>query len=300
MEKEEITLKEFFWNTYLPYANARKVNVAHDVSTFKSHIDTALGHLTVSQLERRDLDDWLTCQMGKGLKKSTVNKHIFLLNRMLKLSERWGYLPRGGFYEIKLEKIPLGDFKQRFLTPGEIKRILDASVRDQNPFIHSLIKLLILTGARVGEARKARWLDLSFDTNKWHVPVAKGGRSRTIYLNSEATKTFREIRMIALSLGLPVRPENYILTNPKTNTLFNSFYSPWYRVMDRADLSDIRIHDLRHTYASILINNGVTIYEVQKLLGHSTVNITQRYAHLYPDHLHQKAENVSSYIREVC
>jgi site-specific recombinase XerD len=70
----------------------------------------------------------------------------------------------------------------------------------------------------------------------------------------------------------------------------------WHLIRDAADLPDVRIHDLRHTYASLLINKGVSLYEVQTLLGHSSVQMTQRYAHLQPDLLHQRAEIVGGIV----
>jgi integrase len=87
-----------------------------------------------------------------------------------------------------------------------------------------------------------------------------------------------------------------VFTNPRSKTKYDSFYAAWYRVLEAEGLPTIRIHDLRHTYASILINNGVSIYEVQRLLGHSNITMTQRYAHLLKNKLHRRTEVVSTAI----
>jgi integrase len=95
---------------------------------------------------------------------------------------------------------------------------------------------------------------------------------------------------------LPVVPAAPVFTNPKTRRAYNSFYLSWYAVRSVAGLDDVRIHDLRHTFASVLINKGVSIYEVQRLLGHSSVQMTQRYAHLAPNTLADCAEIVSDLV----
>jgi site-specific recombinase XerD len=87
-----------------------------------------------------------------------------------------------------------------------------------------------------------------------------------------------------------------VFRNPKSGRPYKSFYSAWFIVRDNAGLSDVRIHDLRHTFASLLVNKGVSLYEVQTLLGHSSMQMTQRYAHLAPDLLHTRTELVSSII----
>lgn len=97
-------------------------------------------------------------------------------------------------------------------------------------------------------------------------------------------------------MNLPTTQECYVFTNPRTRTAYHSFYAAWFVARDLAELEDLRIHDLRHTYASVLINNGVSLYEVQTLLGHSSVQMTQRYAHLQPDLLHQRAEIVGGIV----
>lgn len=289
------TLRDFFYRKYVPYAQVRKKSIRFDLSTFQVHIEKPLGDYPLEKLSREIVENWLTKQLSRSLKKSTVNKHLFLLNRLLFLADRWGLLGDAKYFELKLEKLRLGDYPQKFLTAEEISKLLCAARQDQHPYIEDVIKLLILTGARVGEARNARWEDVLLPSKCWVVPVAKGGRSRKIYLSADAIKFFEGLRSKSKSL-LDGDGGAYVLTNPRTRKPYNSFYASWYRVLDRAKLDGVRIHDLRHTYASILINSGVTIYELQKLLGHSTVAITQRYAHLYPDKLHEKTENVANFL----
>jgi integrase len=156
-----------------------------------------------------------------------------------------------------------------------------------------------LTGARKGEAKSARWRDVDLAKRLWTVPRSKNGRSRRIILNSNAVEVMHGIQAVAERLNQPTQPSNFVFTNPRTGRAYHSFYAAWHVAREAADLDDVRIHDLRHTFASLLINKGVSIYEVQTLLGHSSVQMTQRYAHLAPDRLHTRAEIVGGIVGKV-
>jgi len=140
--------------------------------------------------------------------------------------------------------------------------------------------------------------DINFNKRTWTVPVSKNGRSRRIVLSDAAVNILNDARTKSEQLLLDVSDDTYVFRNPKSGKPYTSFYSAWFIVRDNAGLSDVRIHDLRHTFASLLVNKGVSLYEVQTLLGHSSMQMTQRYAHLAPDLLHSRTELVSSIINE--
>jgi integrase len=230
-----------------------------------------------------------------GYQRSTINKHIFLMNRLLNLARHWGHIQHSA-HQVNLRRLVLGDFKQRFLSPEEIERLLTFAHRSTHPHLYNVIRLLLLTGARKGEARTMRWQDINRDKRIWTVPVSKNGRSRRIVLSSAAMDVIADCKSNAERLGLPVEGKDCIFVNPRTLKPYDSFYAAWYLVRSQAGLDDVRIHDLRHTYASLLVNKGVSIYEVQTLLGHSSVQMTQRYAHLAPDRLHKRTEIVAKIV----
>lgn len=294
---KRITLEEFFRDWYVPYAAVRKKTLFQEEYTFRKHLSGSLGKVPLADLSSNRLDDWLTAHIGTGLKPSTINKHIAFVNRLIRLAEKWSLIDNKSYFALRIDKLKTGDYTQRFLGKEEVDRLLAAARRDRHPFMYEVTKVLLLTGCRIGELRKARWRDLDDKARIWRVPVAKGGRSRKIYLNAAAMNTFREIYLKANHMGLKTGPDHFVLTNPKTKDCYDSFYSSWYRILEDAGLSAIRLHDLRHTYASVLINSGATIYEVQKLLGHSSVNMTQRYAQLFPDTLHEKAEMAAEFLK---
>ena len=293
---QRLTLSCFFDEQFYPHSRATKRHYLHDWSIFNTHIRAQLGHYQLIELTNPMLDVWVREQVVSGLQRSTINKHIYLMNRMLNLARHWCLVPAQNPDQRPLKRLMLGDYKQRFLTEAEIERLLKHCAQSSHPYLLHFVRLLLLTGARKGEARTARWCDLNFDKRIWTVPRSKNGRSRRIVLNDNALATIDRIRNTAERLDQSTQPDRYLFTNPRTGHAYDSFYAAWYKARDRAGLEDVRIHDLRHTFASLLINKGVSLYEVQTLLGHSSVQMTQRYAHLAPDRLHKRAEIVGDIV----
>lgn len=288
-----LTLNSFFDDHYYPHAAVAKVQPKNDWSIYNSHLRLNLGHYRLDQLNNALLDVWVREQVVAGYQRSTVNKHIYLMNRLLHLARVWGHLAPVDPNLQTLKRLQLGDYKQRFLSTDEIDGLLKACARSTHPYLYLFVKLLLLTGARKGEALGMCWRDLDFNKRVWTVPRSKNGRSRRIMLNDAAVDVLERTRRKALQLALPTEPTSPVFTNPRTLKPYDSLYAAWYVVCEWANLTGVRFHDLRHTFASLLINKGVSIYEVQTLLGHSNIQMTQRYAHLAPDTLHQRAQIVA-------
>jgi integrase len=291
-----ITMNEFFFEHYLPNAIVTKKRGPDDRLTYIKHIADDFGNISLSKISSRKVNEWRNKQVAKSLKNSTINKHIDFLMNIIKLAYVWGFLEEQLHIKLDVRKLPVGNYTQKFMTPSEIRRLLAGCQISPHPYLYFIVKLLLLTGARVGELRNARWSDIDEQRCIWTVPMSKSGRSREIFLSSEALATFRKVKKTAAFLGVGDLPEGYVFTNPRSKTKYDSFYAAWYKVVRAEKLEDVRIHDLRHTYASLLINNEVSIYEVQRLLGHSNITMTQRYAHLLRDKLHERTEVVSKSI----
>ena len=296
---EKLTLNQFFEEHYFPHAEASKRQPHHDWSVYNTHIRRQLGHYLLSDLTNALLDVWVREQVLSGLKPGTINKHIHVFNRMLNLARHWTFLPLQSQYLQSVKKVPIGDHTQRFLSATEIDRLVAASRTVNHPFFYHIVRLFLLTGARHGELRLAKWQDIDLHKREWTVPRSKNGRARRIVLSTSAITAFNDVRQTAERLMLPTQPTDYAIINPKTHTAYFTYYTAWFKVRAAADLEGLRIHDLRHTFASVLINKGVSIYEVQTLLGHSSVQMTQRYAHLAPDTLQQRTELVGEIIDSI-
>ena len=297
--RETLTLNQFFDEHYFPHIDAIKRQPHQDWSVYNSHIRRQLGHYLLTDLTNPVLDVWVREQMLDGLQRSTINKHIHMFNRMLNIARHWTLLPLQSEHLHNIKKLALGDHTQRFLNKEEIDCLIAASRTTRHPYFYNIVRLFLLTGARHGELRLVKWQDINLIKREWTVPRSKNGRARRIILSKAAVNAFISVRETAEHLMLPTNPSDYAIINPITRTAYHSFYATWFQVRKAANLDDLRIHDLRHTFASVLINKGVSIYEIQTLLGHSTIQMTQRYAHLAPDRLQNRTEIVGNLIESI-
>jgi integrase len=178
--------------------------------------------------------------------------------------------------------------RDRFLTVDETERLIAAIDGDENRIAAQAIMLLLLTGARRNEITHAKWEYVNWDKGALLVPLSKSGRPRTIALSGKAMELLRAIK--------PVPGNPYVFPSPITGRPSPSLFFPWSRIRRRARLSGVRLHDLRHSFASFLVNQGVSLYIVQGLLGHRHPRTTQRYAHLAEQTLLEAAEVIATVV----
>lgn len=143
------------------------------------------------------------------------------------------------------------------------------------------IELLLMTGARLNEILRARWEYVDYDQSSLLVPLSKSGKPRLIALSSAATDLLNRLDSKEKS--------DWLFPMPSHDKPMYGLQHRWKKIRAQAGMPDLRLHDLRHSYASYLVNNGVSLYVVQELLGHSQPRTTQRYAHLPRSTLNEAA-----------
>ena len=288
-----LTFENFFLDRYYPFSQSTKRRSKLDWYVYHKHLAHPFGHRLLSEISAENIDRWMTKQIQEKYKASTVNKHAGLLNRMLNVAVEWEYIEKNPFDKAIIKKFPTGDHVQRFLTADEIRRLLSACSKEPHPYLYFFVKLLLLTGARSSELRLCKWNDIDLTKGELYIGLSKNGRSRRIILSDSSIQELCRVREKSESLGTPTMASNWVFTNPKTQLPYTSMQIAFSKARKRARLDTVRIHDLRHTFASLLINNGASIYEVQKLLGHHHVSMTERYAHLFPNTLKDRAEIIA-------
>ena len=288
-----ISFENFFLDRYYPFSQSTKRRSKLDWYVYHKHLAHPFGHRLLNEISAENIDRWMTKQIQEKYKASTVNKHAGLLNRMLNVAVEWEYIEKNPFDKAIIKKFPTGDHVQRFLTADEIRRLLSACSKEPHPYLYFFVKLLLLTGARSSELRLCKWNDIDLTKGELYIELSKNGRSRRIILSDSSIQELCRVREKSESLGTPTMASNWVFTNPKTQLPYTSMQIAFSKARKRARLDTVRIHDLRHTFASLLINNGASIYEVQKLLGHHHVSMTERYAHLFPNTLKDRAEIIA-------
>lgn len=281
------TLAEFARNTYLPYAKNVKRSWKTDETILRIHILDKIGRFALDEITNQAIADLLRRMQDTGYASGTTNRALVLLRYMFNLAAKWGVPGAGKNPTAGLKTAP-DACHERFLTADETQRLLSALDADENQIAARAIKLLLLTGARRNEITQAKWEYINWDQRTLLVPRSKSGRPRLIRLNSAALAVLSSVQ----------RLENnpFIFPSPVTGRASPSLHFPWLRIRKRAGLVNIRLHDLRHSFASFLVNQGVSLYIVQGLLGHLHARTTQRYAHLANETLRDAAEVVGESI----
>ena len=292
-QREELrsipTLAEFIDESYMPYAKNVKRSWQTDDTILRIHILQKFGALHLDEISNQAIADLLSRMRDQGYASGTVNRVLILLRFVFNLARKWGVPGATENPTAGLKTAP-DVCRERFLAREEVQRLLTALDTDENRVAAFAIKLLLLTGARRNEITHAKWEHVNWDKRTLLVPRAKSGRPRSIHLNSAALDLLRAIERTD---GNP-----FIFPSPVTGRPSPSLHFPWWRIRERAGLLDVRLHDLRHSFASFLVNQGVSLYVVQGLLGHTQARTTQRYAHLANDTLADAAEVVRDVILE--
>ncbi len=167
--------------------------------------------------------------------------------------------------------------RERYLTATEAERLRKAVEASLNPQLKHIVWLLLLTGARVSELLRAEWRHVDLERRAWLIPTSKTGKPRHVPLSQAA------IDIIEVLPRFDDCP--YLVPNPETKLPFVTLKRAWHTARREARLGDLRIHDLRHSAASFMINAGIDLYAVGKVLGHADYKSTTRYSHLANDTL---------------
>jgi len=291
--KAALTLTEFFEQHYLPHAQPRKRSVARDEQLFRLRVRGRFGHLRLNEITRRQIQNFHTELKAEGLAPASCDHHVKLIRQMLNLAVEWELLEKNPASRLRLFN---ADNKvEHLLDDQQLSRLLEVLRTDANRTVCQIALFLLSSGARLNEALSAKWGQIDRANRIWRIPAlnSKSGRVRSVPLNDSALEVLSQLDTEGRFEHLFVNKRR----SKETESRLTTIAKVWSRIRLKAGLPRLRIHDLRHLYASFLVSNGRTLYEVQQILGHSAPIVTQRYAHLSSRSLQDAANAASVIIR---
>jgi integrase len=269
--KAVITYAELWESHVLGHLKQRLRSWKRSDELYRLRIKAVFGSKRLNQITRHQVQAFHSGLAAEGLAAATANHHIKVLRSSLNLARQWGMLegenPAAGIAMLHEDnKI------EHYLDEAELQRLLHVLRTDENRAVCRVCLFLVSVGCRLNEALSADWNDISIERRVFTIRAtnSKSRKLRSVPLNDSAIEVLNELDTREKGGRLFVGRRGALSTISKV----------WDRLRKKAELPHLRLHDLRHQFASFLVNDGRTLYEVQQILGHSSSKVTERYAHL--------------------
>jgi site-specific recombinase XerD len=272
-----------------------------DRSNINNHVKPLIGRLLVGEVTSADMEAFkLSVRTGKtatgakvgprgGSKVSggtgVANRCLALVSKMFNLAERWNLRPSNSNPARHVERYP-EHAMERFLSDEELARLANVlavseTAGSESPFAIAAIRLLLFTGARVNEILSLCWEHVDFERALLNLPDSKTGK-KPVFLSPTALQVLTDLPRLE---GNP-----HVIVGKKQGAHLVNIRKPWHRIRGRAGLDDVRLHDLRHTFASMAAAEGLSLLMIGRLLGQKQAVTTQRYAHFAANPVRNAAE----------
>jgi integrase len=292
--RNDITFAAFARDFYIPHAKMHKKTWQEDVWKIERQLEPAFGKLMLSSVLARDISSFHNKEKQRT-SSTTANHHMTLIKRMFNLAVKWGLLEKSP--AAGLDKFKEPPHRERYLTKEELPRFLKALDEQEDKLSVAAIKLLLFTGGRKNEILSLQWSQVKLDEKRLFLPNTKNGRSRSIILNDKAVTILRELDA-QRDCHPRAKESTYLIPsrNGAKKPYIYDLRKPFVTTCEAAGIEGLRIHDLRHSFATLAIQGGASLYDVQKLLGHSDISMTQRYAHMADESLQRATDNMAGVI----
>jgi len=255
---------------------------------FELRLKEAFGEKRLDEIKRHDVSSFHIHCRQDGLSPATSDRYLALLRNICNKAVEFDFLAKSPCVGVK--QFNPDNRVNHFLNESEMKQLLATLNAHKNRTVSSIVLFALSTGMRIGEVLKVRWCDIDLERKLVHISAsnAKGKRSRTVPLNESSLKIIAQ----ANSQGY-----EYLFINRRTGKPYTCIRHQWQRIRAAAGFPDLRVHDMRHQFASLLLNKGVSVLLVKELLGHRQISTTvDRYSHLATDSLLSASNQVSNAI----
>lgn len=285
VQKAVPTLSTFYEDHYKPYAAVHKRSAGSDHQLYTCRLESRFGHLRLNQITKTMIIGFHNELRESGLAGATCDHYVKFLRHAFNLAIDWGMLKENPASGVKL--FNFDNKVEHYLDAAELETLMTVLKTGANRPVCMIAMFLLSTGARMNEALTAKWSQINRDTRTWKIPAlnSKSKKVRSVPLNDSALDIISQLDTEA--------EFEYLFVNRVTGNPYTNIHKAWGKIREQAGMRTIRIHDLRHMYASFLVNSGRTLYEVQQILGHSTSKVTERYSHLSSATLQAAANSAS-------
>jgi integrase len=309
------TLKSYIGTVYEPWLETNRKDGKAIAARLKTQFVTTMGSKKLHEVTPWLIEKWKSKRTKDGIKTATLNRDLNSLKAAFNRAVEWGYLDENPLAQVKPSKVD-GSVTVRYLDSAEYERLCvaldqrqdeirqerlnanewrrirgyplmpDLSAVDYVDHLKSIVLLALNTGMRRGELFNLQWSDVDLLRKELTVKGdgSKSGQTRHIPLAPEALRVLKGWKPAT------EKPSDLVFPS-KNGTRMDNINKAWRSLMIRAGIANFRFHDLRHTFASWLVQGGTDLYTVRDLLGHHSITMTERYAHLAPEH---KAAAVAS------
>jgi len=221
--------------------------------------------MDLRQVTPMEIERFRSSLLTAGKKKSTTNRYLALLKRMFNLAIEEGYMESNPARKVRMFS-EADNLKERILTDEEEQCLINSCCNH----MRDIVTFALNTGMRLGEILNLKWANVDMKSGIIKVVFTKSGKTRIVPMNQKLREMLSRPRK---------RGEEYVFTNPDSGNRFKETKRSFKTGCRKAKIEGLRFHDLRHTFASRLVRNGVDVGTLRKLLGHSSLLITQRYIH---------------------
>ena len=284
----EITLDDFMREHYMPHAKNQKRSWLRDDQLYRLRIAPKFGHLPLKSITRYEVQRFHNDLVKDGLSPASADHHVKLMRRVLNVAIQWDMLEKNVLKNIPL--LMVDNQVENYLKDDQLVRLVEVLRSDENRPVCHILMFLLSTGSRLNETIQAKWSQVDTENGVWRIPASnsKSKRTRAVPLNDSALWVLEQARMQG--------DFEHIFANPATGKPFVTITRVWYRIRKSVCIEHLRVHDLRHSFASLLVSGGRSLYEVQQILGHSDPKVTMRYAHLSTKALQAAASSASVFV----
>jgi integrase len=287
-ESQQKTFEDLMSRFMKEYAPTKEPTTQKRYHAALGHLQEFFKGLTLAEITPKVISEYMYQRRQAGAAASTINKEYNMLSKAFNLAwKQWEWCNSNPCSRVPREKNDA--YVTRWLTVEEEQRLMVAAQGYLNGQMPEIITVALHTGMRLGEILNLKWKDIDLFRKTITVLKTKNKDPKTIPMTDTVFALLQaKAKVISMS--------GYLFTTQNgTKIRARNLQREWYKVMARAKIENFRFHDLRHTFATRLVQSGVDLYTVAKLLGHRDISTTQRYAHHYPESMRPFIKNLDNF-----